>query len=207
MTWQGWLSVLFSGLLVVVVALQTCIIQKTDETARETLHAQRPWVASVGAPNIIKPLVFSSARASIKVMFNLKNGGTSPAIAATASPILMIRPFKSHDINSNRELILSKCTTYRNDPAREGIEGVLILPGDTAPFPISGDALPADYIPEGDGTVRAWIVACVDYRDQFGELHGIGSINTFVARDGRRSFKPEGTVDGVLQEPGFEVIY
>jgi hypothetical protein len=141
------------------------------------------------------------------VMFNLKNGGTSPAIGATASPFLMIRPFKVDDISGNRQLILSLCTGSRNAPAREGVEGVLILPRDTAPFRIFSATPPAAYVPEADGTVRAWIVVCVDYRDQFGELHGIGSINTFVARDGRRSFQPVDTVDGILQQPFFEVIY
>ena len=36
--------------------------------------------------------------------------------------------------------------------------------------------------------------------DQFGHFHGIGSINTFVPQENRKSFKPEGTIIGSLQE-------
>jgi hypothetical protein len=208
MNWQGWLSVLFSGLLVIVVAAQVVIAEKTDETARETLHAQRPWVAAARPPAIIEPLSFSSTKASIRLGFYLKNGGTSPALGTTATPVLMITPFKIDDINGNRNMVLSTCT--RNRPIREGIEGIaglLILPRDAAPFPVAGYTLPRDYLPEADGTVSAWIIGCVDYRDQFRGLHGIGSIYTFVTKDGHHSFKPEGTVDGTLQEPIFEVIY
>jgi hypothetical protein len=174
MNWQGWLSVVFSGLLVIVVGFQAFIAARTDETARETLHAQRPWVAAVKAPTIIEPLTFSSTKASIRLAFFLKNGGTSPALGTTATPILMIRPLILNDVIGNRNTVLSMCKGVRDRPITEGtsgylegVLGLLILPSVITPFPVAGYTLPRDYLPEADGTVSAWIIGCVDYRDQF----------------------------------------
>jgi len=202
-----WLSILFSALLVVVVGFQTCIMRSTDKIAETTLYAQRPWVASVEPPAIIEPLVFDTARAHIRLMFRMANGGVSPALGATATPHLSIKQLDVNNINGNRDFILKVCTNFRNLVYRENIIGVLILPGEIKEFPIGVEALPRNYLPNPDGSVSAYIITCVDYRDQFGKLHGIGGINTFVTRDGHQSFKPEGTVDGKLQVAFFQVIY
>jgi hypothetical protein len=53
----------------------------------------------------------------------------------------------------------------------------------------------------------AWLVTCVGYHDQFGNFYGIGSINTFVPQENRKSFKPEGTIIGFLQEAIYPVMF
>jgi hypothetical protein len=205
---EGWLTLLLSALLVIVVGLQTCVLHSTDKTAHDALYAQRPWVASVGIPKIIEPLAFDSVRAHLRVLFALRNGGISPALAATAIPLLMIQPLDLHPSNilKIQQNILSSCTTARRVPSRE-VAGELILPRDTIPYPVFADTLNKDYVPDQDGNVSVWIIACVDYQDQFGTLHGIGGINTFRTKDGREHFKPEGTVDGYLQNTVFQVVY
>jgi hypothetical protein len=141
-------------------------------------------------------------------MFRLKNGGVSPALGATAIANLFIRPLDEAKTDANRKFILDTCTHERDLIPMEKVLGILILPREARVYsPVDAATLPRDIFPNPDGSVSAWIVACVDYRDQFDKLHGIGGINTFVTTDGHRTFKPEGTVNGLLQQAFFQVLY
>jgi hypothetical protein len=230
--WSELFSVLFSGLLVLVVARQTCIMENTDKatgdaaeaakisakTARDALSAQRPWVVATGLPQIIEPLTFGSLRGShafasvdepgayTGMMFSLKNGGVSPALKALVFFHLKIQPINLNDSVGITETIKSSCNreVFRR---KENIEGVLILPNDTVPFPRYGGATANTFVTNRNGDVMVWVITCVGYHGQFEDFHGIGVINTFITKDGRHIFKPEGTIDGNFQDSLFAVMY
>jgi hypothetical protein len=184
-----------------------CLAKHRSHSSRHALCSAPPGVAAVGIPAIRESLAFDSLRAHVGVRFSLYNGGISPALGATASPYLMIRPLQTQNIDVNIGFIRNLCINFRNIAAREKLAGILVLPRETVPFFTTSETLARDYFPEPDGSVSVWIVACVDYRDQFGTLHGIGGINSFEASDGRRTFKPEGTIDGHLKYAFFQIIY
>jgi hypothetical protein len=193
-----------------------CIINALSKYLSAAAPSERPWV-SAEFLRIIEPLAFGSLRgahvgdidtpgARIGVMFSLTNGGNSPAIKAFVAFALMIRPFNPIDTVGNTKLIHDICTKERL-ATLEDIGGVLIFRDKTVQMTFYGGTPSNTFITDSNGNVMAWIVTCIGYYDQFEAFHVLGGINSFITKDGRRSFKPEGTIDGLLQNSMFPVMY
>jgi hypothetical protein len=186
-----WLA-LFTGLLVVVAGLQTCILSRTDTAMHDAAQAeiqsaqaakdanalnttvQRSWVSIFPIPDVVKPLHFTEQDASVTLDASFRNTGHTPAIKVTVHSGFFVTKLMPDPRPRQREI----CDEIRSRPFSSFEIGQFVLfPGDVrklyVPIVMSkkdiDDAL-AQW-PVEQRFIQPTIVGCVDYFFPWAEEH------------------------------------
>jgi hypothetical protein len=199
----GWwdqqrLLVLFNGILAVFTILLWYTATEQWNITRETLVAsQRPWVA-MPMPEILNPLSFDSKGASVRIRWQLKNAGNSPALNAVPFFQLLIAPSQSPTQHS------SSChPAFLEMTQKVATIGHLILPSSASIETEFDIFTPRSHfkLHNGRKDTNAYIGTCISYRDQFNITHITEMSWQYVTGDRHGNFEPTGTHHGFLR-PG-----
>lgn len=166
--------------------------EKSADVAEKSI---RPWVGIDGPIEVTSPLVFDKEGAKIFVRFHLKNGGNSAARGAVTIGILVVGPPPLPHIAQGMQAKIPHADLENMTKTF----GNLILPG--AEFASDRPALHFNEIqnfnlPAKKEDTHVWLTGWVAYRDAANVLHKTGFVQVYIAKDGRQTFAPEGTIKG-----------